>query len=204
MTDFVTESTVYIVDDDPITCKMLKQLLTSVHLPCRVFNSALDFLEHYQPTWMGCLLLDVRLPKMSGLELQDKLNKLHNPLPIIFMTAFGDIQSAVQAMKAGAFDFLSKPVNHHYLLEQIHAALSGHEKRENTHLFLTGYTKLTGRELEVLKCILKGQLNKQIAAELNISISTVEMHRSNLMQKLHAKTIVDLIKNYTLNQHLLS
>jgi two-component system response regulator TtrR len=200
------QDTVYIVEDDQGICNALDWLFKSIALPTHIFHNGVDFLKYYQPNWRGCLLLDIRMPQMSGLELQEKLNILNNQLPIIFMTGHGDIPLAVRAMKAGAFDFITKPFNNHNLIEQIHQALKQKVKMRPDHTsqeYIEKYSKLTPRELEVLACIVEGQLNKQIALSLNISISTVEMHRANVMDKLDAKSVVDLIKNYILNEHLL-
>lgn len=199
-------NTVFIVEDDPGICTALEWLFKSVALSTRIFHNGVDFLNHYKSDSNGCLLLDIRMPHMSGLELQDHLNGLNNKLPIIFMTGHGDIPLAVRAMKAGAFDFITKPFNNQNLIELIHQALKKNIQQKphiSSNAFIEKYSKLTRRELEVLKCIVEGQLNKQIALNLKISISTVEMHRSNLMDKLGVKSIVDLIKHYTLNESVL-
>jgi two-component system, LuxR family, response regulator FixJ len=197
---------VYIVEDDQGICNALQWLFKSIALQTHIFHSGVDFLTQYQHDWHGCLLLDIRMPLMSGLELQEKLNILNNQLPIIFMTGHGDIPLAVRAMKAGAFDFITKPFNNHNLIEQIHQALKQKVKirpDDSAQEYIKKYSRLTPRELDVLACVVEGQLNKQIALSLKISISTVEMHRANVMDKLGAKSIVDLIKNYVINAHLL-
>ncbi len=194
--------TVYIVEDDPLICKVLEHLYESIQLPFRIYPSGKEFLADYQLSWSGCLLLDVRLPHMSGLELQAELNRRGSLLPIIFLTGHADVDLAVRAMKAGAFDFMTKPFNNQALIEQTHRAMKKTIKLPPQ--FIEGYAQLTRREVEVLHKVVEGQLNKQIATLLDISISTVEMHRANLMRKLGANSIVELIKSHTIYKHLLS
>ncbi len=191
--------TIYIVDDDPDLCRSLQWLLESVGLTSMVFNRGTDFLAEFKPERAnGCILLDIRMPQMSGLELQERLNAWSNTLPIIFMTGHGDVTMAVRAMKAGAFDFLTKPFNDEILLEQIHKAITYHQKvsaQNQQSLTLQKRLKsLTSREAEVLKFIVDGKLNKEIAFELDISIKTVELHRAHIMQKMRADNIAELVK----------
>lgn len=193
--------TIYIVDDDPDLCRSLQWLLESVGLTSMVFNRSTDFLAEFKPEQAnGCILLDIRMPQMSGLELQEQLNAWSNTLPIIFMTGHGDVTMAVRAMKAGAFDFLTKPFNDEILLEQIHKAITYHQKvsaQNQQSLTLQKRLKsLTSREAEVLKFIVDGKLNKEIAFELDISIKTVELHRAHIMQKMRADNIAELVKFY--------
>jgi two-component system response regulator TtrR len=195
------KDTVFIVDDDTDLCKSLRWLLESVGLGTQVFNHAADFLAIFPSTQTeGCLLLDIRMPQMSGLELQAQLNARQNTLPIIFMTGHGDIPMAVRAMQAGAFDFLTKPFNDQVLLDLIYKAIAYHQKsllQGNKHAVIQSrLNSLTNRETEILKWIVAGKLNKEIAWELNISIKTVELHRCNIMKKMDASTVVELIKFY--------
>jgi two-component system response regulator TtrR len=195
------KDTVFIVDDDVDLCKSLRWLLESVGLGIRVFNHAADFLNAFPlDQTEGCILLDIRMPQMSGLELQVQLTARQNSLPIIFMTGHGDIPMAVRAMKAGAFDFLTKPFNDQVLLDLIYKAIAYHQKslsQGRKHAVIhSRLSSLTSRETEILKLIVAGKLNKEIAWELNISIKTVELHRCNIMKKMHASTVVELIKSY--------
>jgi two-component system, LuxR family, response regulator FixJ len=193
---------VFIVDDDNELCQSLQFLLESVGLQVKTFNNAHDFLVNFQPTQTGCILLDIRMPLMSGLELQEQLTLNQNTLPIIFMTGHGDVPMAVRAMKAGAFDFLTKPFNDQTMLDQIQKAITQHQKiATNTQQHITAnanFKTLTSRERGVLQLIVQGKLNKEIAFELDISIKTVELHRSHVMQKMQAATVADLVKLYML------
>lgn len=187
---------IYIVDDDPILCKALRWLLESVNLKIEAYHSALDFLKVYQLSWQGCLLIDIRMPSMSGLQLQQKLIDLGNRMPIIMISGHGDISMAVRAMKAGAIDFITKPFNDQQLLEQIQYALSLSKQGDDKLSIISRYQSLTTREQQIMAGVVAGKMNKQIAHDLNISHKTVELHRSNVMQKMHAKTLADLIKMY--------
>ncbi|MCD6039069.1 MAG: luxR [Gammaproteobacteria bacterium] len=189
------------MDDDLDLCKSLRWLLESVGLTTQIFNHAASFLEAFPFSQTeGCILLDIRMPQMSGLELQAQLNVRQNSLPIIFMTGHGDIPMAVRAMQAGAFDFLTKPFNDQILLDLIYKAIAYHQKSlsrdRRDDVIRSRLTSLTGRETEILKWIVAGKLNKEIAWELSISIKTVELHRCNIMKKMHAATVVELIKSY--------
>lgn len=187
-------SVIYIVDDDPALCKALRWLLESVNLKIEAYHSAMDFLKAYQLTWQGCLLIDIRMPLMSGLQLQQKLIELGNRLPIIMISGHGDISMAVRAMKAGAIDFITKPFNDQLLLEQIQHALSTSKQTDDKLSIVRRYQSLTPREQQIMTGVVTGKMNKQIAHDLEISPKTVEFHRSNIMQKMHAKTLADLIK----------
>lgn len=197
------KTTVFIIDDDIDLCQSLCFLLESVGLTAKVFNSIPNFLNTLTAeNLQGCILLDIRMPKMSGLELQEQLNSRNCLLPIIFMTGHGDIAMAVRAMKAGAFDFITKPFNDQVLLDQIQKAIAHFQKfaaaREQITMISKRLTTLTHREKEVLELMVEGNLNKEIAYELKISIKTVELHRSHIMQKMHAATAAELIKFYLL------
>ncbi|WP_454780433.1 response regulator transcription factor [Legionella sp. WA2022007384] len=187
--------TVFIVDDDPEICQSFQWLFESINLSVQTFKNAKDFLDNYtnQP---GCLIIDVRMPIMSGLELLEHLNSLNAPLPVIVITGYGDISMAIRAMKAGAEDFILKPVNHQSLLETTQKCLkkiksSTIPSQSNFHDRINSLTK---REKEVMDLVVEGKLNKQIAYELNISISTVEVHRANVMRKMESKSLAELIK----------
>jgi len=191
--------TVYLIDDDIEVLKGLQWLLDSVCLHSICFKSAAEFLQHYHPDQCGCIVTDVRMPMMSGLQLLEQLNASHNHLPVIIITGHGDIPMAVNAMKNGAVDFISKPFNDQYLLEQIQKSIAisieQHQARANQHPAAQP-VRLSQREREVMELIVGGQLNKQIAQVLNISISTVEFHRARIMKKMGARNLAQLIKTY--------
>lgn len=186
--------TIYIVDDDEALCKALSWLLESIGLKTKAFHSAGDFLKVYDLCWRGCLLIDIRMPDISGLQLQEKLIELGNLIPIIMISGHGDISMAVRAMKAGAVDFITKPFNDQLLIEQIQAALMLNSQVESKHSIQKNYQQLTPREQQILAKVVAGKMNKEIAYELNISHKTVELHRSHVMQKMGAKTLADLVK----------
>lgn len=188
---------VYIVDDNPGICKSLRFLLESVGLSVETFSCGEDFLKAYNQSWRGCILIDIRMPVMSGLELQEHLTALHNKMPIIIITGHGDVPLAVRAMKSGAVDFISKPFNDQMLLEQIQKAIlkdanNGMVNDKRLEL-LKKYNTLTKREREVMQLVVEGRLNKTIALELGIANKTVEIHRSNLMKKMQVRSLAELI-----------
>jgi two-component system response regulator FixJ len=191
------EPTVFVVDDNNSICQALEWLFSSINLNVKTFNCPLLFLKEYNPMKRGCIVIDVRMPGMSGLELVERLKALHNRLPIIVITGHGDIPMAVRAMKAGAIDFISKPFNDQYLLEQIQYAIKKNvadcmtDSCEN----ISGkISSLTYRERQIFDLIIQGQLNKQIAIKLNIAMSTVELHRARVMKKMQVKTLAQLVK----------
>lgn len=184
---------VYVIDDDPEVRRALRWLFESVFLPVETFESAYDFLKDYDVNRRGCLVVDVRLPGMSGLEFLEQLKIKKNKMPVIMITGHGDIPMAVKAMKNGAKDFISKPFNDQYLLDQIHKLMTMDEEEHNKNN-LEQFKKLTKRENEVMQLVVEGKLNKQIAVELGISKSTVELHRSRVMRKMKVKTLAQLIK----------
>ncbi len=190
--------TVFIVDDDEAFRDSLKYLLESVSMVVETYASAEDFLKNYTPYRQGCLLLDIRMPEMSGLQLQQELNKYHYPLPIIMLTAHGDVPMAVQAMKHGAMEFLEKPFNDQELLELIQLALKtdkkNYKKRLEYDSIIARLKNLTRREHEVLLLVVNKHSNKVMAEKLNVSIKTVESHRKHVMEKLHANSLVDLLE----------
>ncbi len=192
------QPTVYIVDDDDAVRDSLADLVDSVGLATREFASAQDFLEAYDPNRSGCLVLDIRMPGMSGLDLQDRLCDLQSSLPIIFITGHGDIPMAVRAMQRGAVDFIQKPFRDQELLDRINQAL---EKGTQTLALQEARNEvsdrihsLTHREREVMEMIVEGRANKVIAIDLGLSQRTVELHRARVMEKMHARTLADLVR----------
>lgn len=193
------EPIVYIIDDDHAMVESLSWIIESVGLRVKVFVRAQDFLDEYDPQQHGCLLLDVRMPGMSGPELQTKLNDQGLPtLPIIFISGHGDVPLAVRVMKAGAIDFLTKPFNDQVLLESINKALridkANREKRQESAQARAKFALLSPREVQVLQGIVAGKPNKVISAELKISLKTVEAHRASVMKKMVAKSVPELVK----------
>ena len=190
--------TVYVVDDDEAVRDSVQWLLEGQDFRVRSFESSEVFLARYDPRVVACLIVDIRMDGMSGLELQDRLIERNSPLPIAFITGHGDVPLAVDTMKKGALDFIQKPFNEQQLvplvermLEQARANFAEHQQAASRDALLS---KLTGREAQVLERIVAGRLNKQIADDLGISIKTVEAHRANIMEKLGANTVADLLK----------
>ena len=192
------EPTVFVVDDDQAMRDALSLLLKAGNLQAEIFPDAKNFLETYSADRPGCLLLDVRMPGMSGLELQEKLIKSGICLPIILITGHGDVAMAVRAMKAGALDFIEKPFSSKHLLERIQEALAqdAHARRcQAQHAAIASrVTLLSPREFQVLERVVAGHYNKIIAMELGIGISTVEAHRKRVMEKLQAESLTDLVR----------
>lgn len=192
------EQTVFIVDDDEGIREGLSLLLETVDQRCELFDSALAFLEAYEPAKGGCLVLDIRMPRMSGLELQEKLNKQGSVLPIIFITGHGDIPMAVEAMRCGAMDFIRKPFREQELLDRINEALESdggtRKNRLDRQQLLDKMNTLTEREGEVFLRVADGEMNKVIGVELGISERTVEVHRSQVMKKFGVRTLARLIR----------
>jgi FixJ family two-component response regulator len=193
---------IYIIDDDVTLCNGIRWLLESINFKVETYHSAINFLKVYKVDWCGCLLIDIRMPEMSGLQLQDRLIALGNPLPIIMISGHGDISMAIRALKAGAIDFILKPFNDQQLLEQIQKAMSLSREIEIKQSVLNRYNKLSAREKDILTKVLNGKMNKQISHELEISIKTVEFHRANIMQKMEANSILELAKLDFPNQGL--
>lgn len=193
-----SEPTVFIVDDDDEVRDSLEDLIDSVGLKAETFASAHDFLDRYDRRRLGCLVLDVRMPGMSGLELQQRLNALNAFLPIIFITGHGDIPMAVEAMQQGAVDFIQKPFRDQDLLDRINVALAqGSGKRkimQARHEIEKRRSALTRREREVMDRVAEGKANKVIAIELGVSQRTVEVHRAHVMEKMGAKSLADLVR----------
>ncbi|MDT3683811.1 MAG: response regulator transcription factor [Pseudorhodoplanes sp.] len=190
--------TIYIVDDDDAFRDSLVGLFRSVGLQARSFRSAKDFLEDKQADCSGCLVLDVRLPGVSGLDFQAELEKTGIHLPIVFITGHGDIPMSVKAMKAGAIEFLTKPVREQDLLDAVQTAVerSRIQRQHQKHLedLKKKFSELTIREQEVFRLVAAGLMNKQIAAELGVSEITVKIHRGNMIRKMGAKSLADLVR----------
>jgi two-component system response regulator FixJ len=190
---------VYVVDDDHAMVESLSWVIESVGLQAKTYTRAQDFLDEYNVDQHGCLLLDVRMPGMSGPELQTKLNSFGTSLlPIIFISGHGDVPLAVRVMKAGAVDFLTKPFNDQVLLESINKALrldkSNREKQQENAQAEAKFALLSHRENQVLQGIVAGKQNKVISSELNISLKTVEAHRASVMKKMGVKSVPELVK----------
>jgi FixJ family two-component response regulator len=198
MTDHQASSMIYIVDDDEAVRDSLRWLLEANGYTVRSYAGAEEFLTAYDPNQVGVLIADVRMPGMSGLELQETLLARKAPLPIVFITGHGDVPMAVSTMKKGAVDFLEKPFNEADLRNIVAGMLSQAYERvhdaqvQRDQQAVLG--RLTAREQQVLERIVAGRLNKQIAGDLNISIKTVEAHRANIMEKLEVTTVADLMK----------
>jgi FixJ family two-component response regulator len=193
-----SESCVFVVEDDPSMRNALKNLLRSVGLEAQLFASAQEFLDADRPDLPSCLILDVRLPGLSGLDLQRELSAANIHIPIIFITAHGDIPMSVRAMKAGAVEFLTKPFRDQDLLDAIHHSLMQDRVRVRREGGLRELQKrfdsLTSRERELLPLVVSGRSNKEIAAEIGTSEITVKVHRGHLMRKMQASSFADLLR----------
>ena len=194
----MSESIVFVVDDDASVRNALKSLIRSVGLQVELFGSAQEFLQRKRPDVPACLILDIRLPGISGLDFQRKLAETNNPIPIIFITGHGDIPMSVRAMKGGAVEFLTKPFRDQDLLDAIHVALErdrARRQREDEIATLKDrFEWLTPREREVLPLVVSGLPNKQIAAEIGTSETTVKVHRGQLMRKMGADSLPELVR----------
>jgi two-component system response regulator FixJ len=195
---------IYVVDDDEAVRTALCALLESVHLEAQAFSSGEDFLQLANPDMSGCLLLDVRMPGMSGLELQRLLKDRGIGLPVIVVTGHGDVPSAVRAMKSGATDFVEKPFHEQDLLDRIHASLEldaeAFNRRRAQQAAAQRFSRLTQREREVLELLASGQASKRIAATLGISERTVDVHRFNIMRKSGVRSLAELIQLWSMSR----
>jgi len=194
-----SRSTVFLVDDDPSVRKALTRLIKSAGYQARAFGSAREFLDvRLEPEFSACLVLDIRMPGLTGLDLQNELQAVNANLPIIFITGHGDIPMSVRAMKAGAVDFLSKPVKDADLLSAIEQALARAARQSAERLELAEirnrFERLTPREREVLEHVVSGQLNKQIAFDLGTVEKTVKVHRARVMEKMGVQSLAELVR----------
>jgi RNA polymerase sigma factor (sigma-70 family) len=203
-----TEVPVLVIDDDTSFRRALERLLRSVGLPVRTFASAREFLQHELSAGPACLLLDVRMPGLSGLELQELLATTGHQMPIIFLTGYGTIPMSVQAMKSGAIDFLQKPCDDQLLLEAVYHALEQAQQAWDEHTvqraLLDCLETLTPRERDVLALVVTGMLNKQMADTLGMSEKTVKTHRARVMKKMHATSLAELVRMVDKVKHKLS
>jgi len=192
------KGTVFVIDDDEGVREGLSLLLETVEQPCEVYSSAIDFLEAYDPSKRGCLLLDIRMPRMSGLDLQEKLSERESLLPIIFITGHGDIPMAVDAMRRGALDFIRKPFREQDLLDRINEAIEYDAGKREAFLdnqeLLNRISSLSERESDVFHRVAAGDMSKVIGMDLGISERTVEAHRAQIMRKLGARTLAQLVR----------
>jgi len=191
-----TPNNVYIVDNDEKVRSSLQWLIEPLGVRVVACARAPEFLEHYDPATPACLVLDVRMPEMSGLELQERINARGWKIPIIFISGHADVPMSVRALKAGAFDFLEKPFNRQELIDRLQKALAldrgRHQALATRSVIEARLALLTERERQVLERILAGRLNKQIADDLRITVRTVEVHRSNVMAKMRASSVLEL------------
>jgi FixJ family two-component response regulator len=189
---------VFIVDDDAAIRNAFKSLIRSVGLDVEVFGSASEFLQFNPPPGPNCLVLDIRLPGINGLDFQDELERMGRHIPIIFLTGYGDIPMSVRAMKKGAVEFLTKPIRDQELLDAIWAALDTSRKQREQEETLASlrsrYDRLTNREREVVLLVASGLMNKQIAATLGVAEITVKVHRGNVMRKMDARSLAQLVR----------
>ncbi len=190
--------TINIIDDDRLARESLKWLAESAHLSVREFECGHDFLDHFDHGEPGCVVLDVRMPDINGMELFARLKETGATIPVIIVTGHADVAMAVRAMKAGAFDFVEKPYNDALMLERLQSALAYDLDRRESQVKVDDVrfriNRLTPREHEVMKFVLSSKQNKVIASELGISIKTVELHRANLMAKMNATSPTELVK----------
>jgi len=196
--DALHTATVYVVDDDDGMRRALSLLLNTVGYKTAAFASPKEFLDKFRPDVPGCLVLDIRMPGMSGLELQQQLNRMGSMLPVIFITGHGDVPMAVQAMKEGAFEFVQKPFRDQDLLDRINHALKLDKENRSTLALRADVSQriesLTPREKQVMGMVVDGAANKVIAIDLGLSERTVEIHRAKVMEKMGARSVAHLVK----------
>ena len=192
------EPTVFVVDDDPAACSSLKKLLKSVNLPAETHASADEFLESYDPSRPGCLILDVRMPRVSGLDLQEVLQLSHVKIPIIFVSGHGDISMAVRAMRGGAVDFIEKPFRAQALLDRVHEAIAQdaqiRQKQSECADFEVRLALLTPREREIMDLLVAGRTAKDVGVQLDVSHKTVQVHRAHIMDKMQVRSMAVLAR----------
>ncbi|HEU0199635.1 MAG TPA: response regulator [Burkholderiaceae bacterium] len=193
-----SKAVVFVIDDDPSMRRALENLISSVGLDVQLFGSAKEFLQHKRADTAACLVLDVRLPGMSGLAFQQELAKMGVALPVIFISGHADVPTSVRAMKAGAVEFLTKPFHDQELLDAIHAAIERDRARRREAVLVDElrlrYGQLTEREREIMKLVAAGRANKQIADDLDLSEVTVKVHRGQVMRKMRAKSLPELVR----------
>ena len=189
---------VHIVDDDQMVRESLEWLLQSVKLPVHLYQDGQNFLDSYRPGMPGCVVLDVRMPGINGMDLHRALRERDPDVPVIVVTGHADVPMAIRAMKDGAFEFIEKPYNDQHMLERVQAAIAHHRdlwrEREEADALRQRFDELTPREGQVMTAVLRGHANKRIAADLGISIKTVELHRTHLMNKLGVRTATELVR----------
>jgi len=189
---------VYVVDDDVMVLESLQWLLRTIKLKSQIFSSSAMFLQDYSPDVAACIILDVRMPEINGMDLHLRIKAIDPDVPVIIVTGHADVQMAVRAMKEGAFDFIEKPYAEQQMLERVQAALqtqrASTDGEQSEAFFLSKFSNLTDREKQVLDQVLKDHTNKIIAIELGISKKTVEFHRGNLMSKLGVSTLTELVR----------
>lgn len=194
----MSEATVFVVDDDQAVRDSLGLLLRSVGMEYRLFENGQVFLDAYHDDWHGCLVLDIRMPGLSGMELHRQLLDRHATIPVIFVTGHGDVPMAVEALHNGAFDFIQKPYRDQELLDRINQALSWDEEHrseaDQKRELQTRLESLTPREHEVMQCVVRGLANKVIAMDLELSQRTVEIHRARVMEKMQARSLAELVR----------
>ena len=192
------QPTVFVVDDDESMRQSLTRLFRSVRLRVEAFESAMEFFQSRRPNVSSCLVLDVRMPGLSGLDFQAELTKADVRIPIVFMTGHGDIPMTVRAMKAGAVDFLTKPFRDQDMLDAVAIAIQQDQRRREHEMMVSEvrahFESLTPREREIMALVAAGLMSKQIAAQINLSEITVKVHRSHIMRKIGARSVADLVR----------
>jgi len=190
--------TVYIIDDEQDVRDALQMLLKSIGLTVETFPSAIDFIDQYQMEWPGCILVDIRMPGMSGIELQKKLNAMGAPIPVIVISGHADVPTAVRVIQEGAVALLEKPVSDQELLDKVQSAINSDRELREVYLenkkIQNCYDQLTPREKEIMNEVALGKMNKVIAYELDIPTRTVELHRAHVMEKMQARSLADLVR----------